>query len=505
MYTVGRLLFLYAITRAANQIDDSILAMSDRGFVFVGIAGESLSNRTTSKLGTGLYRAPVGQLDAWQDLSPRLCELPEVRAITAPPDEPGTLYAGTQLGVHRSTDRGDSWQLLGAPPPRFGVWSVAVPRGAPEVIIAGYDPNEVHVSNDGGRTWTAAAMPASYPPGASHEPKRVMGLAFDPKDRRIVHAVVEAGGALRSEDGGRSFVAAALSDRVDPLDLHAVAVAEAGVIAVGRDGIFCSRDRGRSYAHAVDDSLELAGIAPGELADIVEQVSREQFAGNLCIRSILDVGAGDRRLRVALGARRSSRTDYGEDFDPAALGARRNGEGRERPAACWHATAAVIAACYRRHDRLVVESHLARFDSAAAFHARAGAALSGRCTCNQPGGGGHGDELRAARGWMFVEQYCRSVAVASPDVVYVGAGASWLSEHGTIHRSRDGGRRFEPLALPARLDSTVFGVAVAPTDARRIAAATREGQVLLSTDGGDSWQPGALPGDVNPVYALCVI
>src|ERR1700760_3918263 len=103
-------------------------------YVFVGIAGESLSNRTTSRLGTGLVRSSVDRFGAWEDLSPRLCDQPEVRAICVAPDDSATIYVGTQHGVHVTTDRGDTWRLLDAPRPEFGVWSIAVSPSAPAGI-----------------------------------------------------------------------------------------------------------------------------------------------------------------------------------------------------------------------------------------------------------------------------------------------------------------------------------------------------------------------------------
>jgi hypothetical protein len=346
-------------------------------------------------------------------------------------------------------------------------------------------------------------MPASYPAGAAHEPKRVMGLACDPADPRRVYAAVEAGGALYSEDGGRSFAAAVLSDDVDLLDLHGVGVARAGVLAVGRDGIFRSTDHGRTFAHALDDSLHVDRLSRDELEDIVETLSRARFDGNLYVRRVEVGGDG---IRFALGARRPGRDDYGGSFDARAIGARRNGEGRERSAACWHAAAAVIDACYRRRDNVVVSTGLARFDDVAGFRAHAGAPgpAMERCDCHQPGGGDREPQIRAALSWLMVEQYCRSIAVASADLVYVGAGASWLAEHGTIYESRDGGMSFRPIELPRGVRSTIFGIAAAPADHRRIAAATKQGQVLLSNDAGASWQIANLPAEAHPVYALTV-
>jgi len=483
--------------------------MVRREHVFVGIAGESLSNRTTSRLGTGLFRSPVDRLGEWEDLSPRLCDAPEVRAITVAPDDSATIYVGTQQGVHVTTDGGDTWRLLGAPRPEFGVWSIAVSRAAPDVIFAGYDPNAIHRSADRGRTWTPAAMPADYPASTDPEVKRIMSLACDPADDRRIYAAIEVGGVLRSDDGGRSFTRSAATDDVDPLDLHAIGVSGAGVIAVGRDGSFLSADHGRTFTRAADDSVWLGGLERRALEEIIEAVSREHFGGNVYARRIDAEGGG---LRVALGARRASRDDYGGAFDPQAAGARRNAEGRIEAAACAHAVARVIDAAYRRHARgddrseggLQVATPFARFADAAEFRARAGIALGAPCECNRPDGGARADFVRAARGWLMVEQYCRSLAVASPDVLYIGAGASWLAEHGTLYRSDDGGRSVRALELPDGIDSTIFGAAVAPADVRRVAAASKNGQVLVSLDEGASWRMARLPAEGHPVYALAV-
>jgi hypothetical protein len=154
----------------------------------------------------------------------------------------------------------------------------------------------------------------------------------------------------------------------------------------------------------------------------------------------------------------------------------------------------------------VVSTGLARFEGVTGFRACPGPRdlAMAPCDCNQPGGDDREPQIRAVLGWWMVEQYCRSIAVASADLVYVGAGASWLSEHGTIYGSRDGGVSFRPIELPRGVRSTVFGIAAAPADSRRIAAATKEGQVLLSSDAGASWQIASLPAEAHPVYALTV-
>jgi hypothetical protein len=51
---------------------------------------------------------------SWQNLSPLLGSTvtPTVYALAVSPHNPGTLYAGTNIGVITSRDRGASWRVL---------------------------------------------------------------------------------------------------------------------------------------------------------------------------------------------------------------------------------------------------------------------------------------------------------------------------------------------------------------------------------------------------------
>ena len=79
-------------------------------YVYVGLAGEGLN------VGSGgLYRQIDGQGD-WESLTEGLPTEPNVRALLVHPQKPELVYAGTQLGVYRSRDRGDHWEALGCAP-----------------------------------------------------------------------------------------------------------------------------------------------------------------------------------------------------------------------------------------------------------------------------------------------------------------------------------------------------------------------------------------------------
>ena len=57
---------------------------------------------------SGLYRLSPGS-DRWEKLTNGLPEQVTVPGIAMHPDNPEIIYAGTQDGPYRSTDRGNHW------------------------------------------------------------------------------------------------------------------------------------------------------------------------------------------------------------------------------------------------------------------------------------------------------------------------------------------------------------------------------------------------------------
>jgi photosystem II stability/assembly factor-like uncharacterized protein len=86
--------------------------------------------------------------------------------------------------------------------------------------------------------------------------------------------------------------------------------------------------------------------------------------------------------------------------------------------------------------------------------------------------------------------YTRGLAIkpGSSEVIFVGVGDVVFGETGAAHRSTDGGRSWQAMALPVAPNSTVNGFAVNPADPELVVANTINGYVYLSRDGGDSWR-----------------
>ena len=142
-------------------------------------------------------------------------------ALTPDIWHPGVIYAGLNNGIQRSDDGGINFHRIESPINAFGVWSVAIDPIEEGTVFAGCRPGAIFKTRDGGHRWekkTADFVKEGMFGGAT----RVLVMAVDPTDNRIVWAGVEADGLRRSLDGGETW------DRIDwditDNDLHGLAI-----------------------------------------------------------------------------------------------------------------------------------------------------------------------------------------------------------------------------------------------------------------------------------------
>jgi len=239
-------------------------------FVFVG------AGRLTGGTVGGLFRQRVGD-DRWERLAGGLPEQTGIQAVTVHPTSPGVVFAGALDGPYRSDDGGATWKR-GDFPRDLQVWAITVHPTNPRVVYAGTSPAGVFRSEDGGDSWTRlpnAVQPERIKMGFAC---RVMRIAIVAGATDEIYAALEVGGAMRSLDGGDSWMDCSgdlvglaerphLKSRIQSdsetegmLDAHALAVSSAApghVFLAVRMGLFESDDKGKSWR-----DLEVGRFSP---------------------------------------------------------------------------------------------------------------------------------------------------------------------------------------------------------------------------------------------------
>jgi photosystem II stability/assembly factor-like uncharacterized protein len=233
-------------------------------YVYVGLAGETAPGRPVN---SGLYRMAAGD-DRWERLTGGLPEAPAIRAIATHPEDPETVYVGTQHGPYRTTDHGEHWEKLDIRDHGLPVWSLLFDPRDPKVLYAGYENCAIHRSEDGGERWQPLPVTVRFPevtvaPGANPA-KRVLKLAANPANTSELYGAIEVGGIIRSLDGGEHWENMShgqyLND--DTVDMHGVLVGRwrpGMILAIARAGLFKSADRGEHWASARLEPLNPKG------------------------------------------------------------------------------------------------------------------------------------------------------------------------------------------------------------------------------------------------------
>lgn len=216
---------------------------------FISTSGHSMYRVTQSSDGTWSAAATVSDQD--------------VRCLAVDPLNAQIVYAGTYgAGVLRSLDGGASWKNVG--PPGQIVKAITASPIQPGTIYAGAKPPLMFVSGDYGDTWNELTAFRKTPgrwwwrsPAEMPLTAYVQAIGLSPTDPNVIVAGIEAGAVVRSADGGTTWVghrAAALRD-CHSLTFHRTDgryVYEAGGTGAGAA---ISRDAGATWTQ-LRDGLE---------------------------------------------------------------------------------------------------------------------------------------------------------------------------------------------------------------------------------------------------------
>jgi photosystem II stability/assembly factor-like uncharacterized protein len=377
------------------------------------------------------------------------------------PITPTTLYAATNVGLFKSIDNGDSWQVTGLD--SRPVFSVAVDPVNPNAVYAGTAGDGVLRSGDGGLTWTAAG-------DGPIQGKVLYDLAVDPSNSQTIYAAGRAahldgttsgdwgGGVFKSLDGGTTWgqmneglpegwVYALAVDPLQPSTLYA------GTHSMG---VFKSLDGGMTWAPKNDGLVTTNHPSPD----------------NLRIRSIAIDPRNPQNLTIGVwgGSGVFESDSAAETWRLAGRGGLR---ARVRSVAYNPVTPGVVYAGMAEGGARFTQ-HLPDDDRWHPFP-------------DQPGGGWNDFSIVSA------------IAVHPADgrTVFLGVyGAGVL-------RTTDGGQTWQAVneGLAA---SSVTALVSLPTHPATLYAATRGSGIFESTDGGAHWSPHAWAGPLDWAVDLAI-
>jgi photosystem II stability/assembly factor-like uncharacterized protein len=208
-------------------------------------------NILVGTVGQGVMRSPDGG-EVWQraGINQGMHSDAIVRCLSNHPSRPQVVFAGTDRGLFKSENAGESWQRVESLLNEYCVWRISVHPDDPSVVFAGTGtptPAAVFRSEDGGQTWRQLPVEVVAECEAVGIP-RVTGIAVDPSEAQTVWVGLEVDGVRVSRDGGDTWTS--VGDAIKNPDVHSVAVAAGtpkSVFVLVNNDVVISRDDGASW------------------------------------------------------------------------------------------------------------------------------------------------------------------------------------------------------------------------------------------------------------------
>lgn len=251
-------------------------------------------------IGEGVWRSPDGG-ETWRNFHAK--QMPvwapfnleaRVRGLASDPNNPAVIYAGDEVGICKSFDRGDNWERLHGPMDGLDIWSIAVDPANSNIVFAGSGPPFFFRSKDAGRTWEK--LPAQLPQECFVGIPRTLFMRVDPLDSRNIWAGIEAAGLYRSVDGGDSWslVWGGLEPGGHP---HAMAMLPGMDLRVDKGGTSLAPGKGTTALIAAGDLLATSDVGETFQTLLHEKDFKLSYIHALAVKPddprVIFVGKGD--------------------------------------------------------------------------------------------------------------------------------------------------------------------------------------------------------------------
>ena len=124
---------------------------------------------------------PIGNGDSWENVTAGLPRAAAVRAVAVHPQDPDTVFAGTQHGPYRSRDGGAKFERLDFADTYMVGWSFQFDPHNPDIVNFGTSPAQVYRSDNGGDSWESLGLNQGSDVVTMDFPTRLIAMTVDPR------------------------------------------------------------------------------------------------------------------------------------------------------------------------------------------------------------------------------------------------------------------------------------------------------------------------------------
>lgn len=225
-------------------------------------------------------------------------------AVCTHPQRPGEVLTGTDQGLYRWSHEQQRWSYIPSPMDDLHILQIAQSPDDPKIIICGTRPAEIFISEDDGKSWQRSNLNAATECWFINT-TRVTSIQFDPADADTIWITIEIDGVFRSRDRGKTWDH--LIDGLRDNDTHNLVFLNGN----NRRTILCSTEAGLHKSIDEGKSWQYMDIPQAPWL-YFRSIQRKENDSNIIFASVGDKPSGEAGILLI------SR-DQGQSWEKAAL------------------------------------------------------------------------------------------------------------------------------------------------------------------------------------------